>query len=109
MPPVNLHETDTHVVVDVELPGLESEDVDISVHDNTLTIKGEKKSEHEEGGEGKSFYRYERSYGSFQRRVPLPCAVETEGVEAKLDKGVLHLSMPKHKENGAKKIGVKSA
>jgi len=108
MPPVNLHETNTHVIIDVELPGMEGGDVDISVHDKTLIIKGDKKSEHEEGGAGKNFYRYERAFGSFQRRVPLPCAVESEAAEAKLDKGVLHLSLPKHKESSATKIGVKT-
>ena len=73
-----------------------------------LTIKGEKKEEKED--KGKNYYRVERSYGSFQRSIPLPCEVETDKVEATFKKGVLNISLPKTAEaqKQRKKITVKA-
>lgn len=82
--------------VTLELPGVKEEDIDISLNDNMLTIKGEKKSEKEE--KGKTYYFSERSYGSFQRTFRLPANVEADNVNAKFENGVLHISLPKVKE-----------
>ena len=92
-PKVDVVETDDQVKVTAELPGLDAKDVDVTVSHNTLTLKGEKKQEHEEKGEG--YYRSERSYGSFQRSVPLPSTVETDKADAAFSKGVLTVTFPK--------------
>jgi HSP20 family protein len=81
--------------------------VDVTVSHNTLTLKGEKKQEHEEKGEG--YYRSERSYGSFQRSIALPGTVETDKADAAFEKGVLTITFPKTAaEKGRKQITVKS-
>jgi HSP20 family protein len=106
-PSVDVVETDKEVKVTAELPGMEAEDVDVTVSHGTLTLKGEKKEEHEEEGEG--YYRSERSYGSFQRSIPLPTTVETEQAEAAFEKGVLTVTFPKTvTEETGKKIALKS-
>jgi HSP20 family protein len=106
-PRVDVVETDQEVKVTAELPGLDAEDVDVTVSHNVLTLKGEKKDEHEEEGEG--YYRSERSYGSFQRSIALPGTAETDQAEATFDKGVLTITFPKAAvETDKKQITVKS-
>ncbi|NIP41201.1 MAG: Hsp20 family protein, partial [candidate division Zixibacteria bacterium] len=80
-------ETDKAYEMSVELPGLEPGDVDISIADNILTISGEKKAEKEE--KDKRYYRVERSYGSFQRRIPQPNEIKADKIEARFKNGVL--------------------
>ena len=104
-PRVDVVETDQEVQVTAELPGLDAQDVDLTLSHNVLTIKGEKKHEHEEKGE--NYYRTERSYGSFQRSVALPQGVETDDVEAAFDKGVLTVTFPKTAGEPSSKIAVK--
>ncbi len=79
--------------VNLELPGVGEEDIDIQVRDGVMTIKGEKRTEREE--KGKHFYFSERTYGSFQRAFRLPADVDEDHIEAHADKGVLHIVMPK--------------
>src|SRR5512140_3921421 len=93
LPKVDMTESETEVNVSAEVPGMEEKDLDISIGEGVLTIKGEKKHEKEEKAEGS--YRLERSYGSFRRDVALPCKVEAEKVKASLAKGVLHVVLPK--------------
>lgn len=95
-PSLDLHETDKQVMVSAELPGVDEKDIDISVADDMLTISGEKKSEfeHREGDR----YRSERSYGKFSRSVTLPFKINPDKVEARFDKGVLKLTIPKPAE-----------
>jgi HSP20 family protein len=90
----------------MELPGVAEADIDVSVHDGVLTIKGEKKSEHEE--KGKSFYFSERSYGAFQRSFRLPQDAEEDRIEAQMTDGVLTVKVPKSapKTPEPKKIAV---
>lgn len=92
-PSMDVVETDKDICITTEVPGMDTKDVDISVTDQFLTIKGEKKEERseEEGG----YYRRERSYGSFQRSVALPDTADTEKVEASLHKGVLTITISK--------------
>ncbi|MHA6261820.1 Hsp20/alpha crystallin family protein [Arenibacterium sp. CAU 1754] len=96
----NVSETDTEICVTAELPGIEMEDVDVSVAGNRLTIKGEKKSEKEEKGEeeGREFHRIERSSGSFFRAMTLPFDIEPDSVKAGTKNGVLTVTVPKPKE-----------
>ena len=95
--------------VKVELPGMDEEDVDITLSDSVLTIRGEKKREKEE--EGKDFYRSERSFGIFRRSLPVPVEVEEGKIEARFEKGVLYIELPKSRDaqGKIKHIPVKAA
>ena len=105
-PRVDVIETDTEVKVAAELPGLEAEDVRVTVSHNVLSIKGEKKQEREDKGE--NWYRSERSYGSFERAIPLPQGTDTEQADATFDKGVLTITFAKTKEGQPARIAVKA-
>lgn len=97
---------DKEVVVSAELPGLNQDDLDIRVSGNALTIRGEKKSEtRNEEGEN---VLVERSYGSFERRIPLPAAVRDDQAEASYKNGVLTIRLPRREEstNGRRRIPV---
>jgi len=95
--------------VEVELPGMDQDDVDVSYSDGLLTISGEKKQEKEE--KKKDYYRKERSFGSFRRVIALPGAVDESKIQASFKKGVLSIELPKSREaqKKVKKITVKSA
>jgi len=104
IPPVDLYETDQDIVLTAELPGIDPKDVEATVHDGTLYLKGERKYESEFREEN---YRHvERSYGSFGRTFPLPAAVDAEKVRADFKDGVLTLTMPKREETKPKKIKI---
>ena len=93
-PRVDVKETDTALEVTAELPGIREEDVDLTITQNALAIKGEKRVEKEEKKE--NYYRMERSYGSFSRSIPLPREmVDTEKAEATFKEGVLTITLPK--------------
>jgi len=92
-PQVDVTETDKEVKVCAEIPGVDAKDIDVSVENGTLTIKGEKKYEQEEKEKGQ--YRMERSYGSFERAIPLPAEVDESKAKAEFKKGVLRLTLPK--------------
>ena len=106
IPPVDVHETESDVVVTMEVPGLSANEIDISVSNDVITVRGEKKSEHEEKGGG--YHVVERSYGRFQRSVPLPTAVVSDKAEAKCQDGVLTVSLPKAEQAKARRIEIKS-
>jgi HSP20 family protein len=93
LPDVDLKETDQEVVLSVDLPGMNPDEIDISVTGNTFTISGEKSSEDQKKGEG--YYRRERSYGSFRRSIPLPTEVDKDNTKATYKQGVLKVVMPK--------------
>lgn len=107
MPRVNVKENEKEILISAELPGLDEKDLDISLAGGSLTIKGEKKEEKEE--KGKNFFRCERTFGSFTRSIPLPCAVEEAKCEATFKKGVLSVRLMKSAEarKNVKKIVVK--
>jgi HSP20 family protein len=107
-PRIDLSETDKEFKVSAELPGLDENDIEVSLTQNTLTIKGEKKEEKED--KDQNYYRMERSYGSFQRTIPLPYEVESNKVEATFKKGVLTVTLPKTAEaqKHTKKINIKA-
>ena len=96
IPAMDLVETQDHLVLRGDLPGLTEDDIDIEIKDSVLTVSGERKAENEEKGEG--YHRVERSFGSFSRSLTLPRGVDPERVEAKFDKGVLEVRIPKPAE-----------
>jgi len=93
-PRTDVRETDDAVLVTAEMPGLEEKDFELNLCEGVLTLKGEKRHEHEEKGKG-AVHRIERSYGSFQRTIPLPCQVVAEKAAAEYHNGVLSVTLPK--------------
>lgn len=104
-PAIDVSENEDAVVVKAEVPGCKAEDIEISVHGNTLTVSGEKKQEEEKKEKG--YYHMERSYGSFRRDVNLPTDVESSKVEAVCKDGVLSITLPKAEKAKAVKVKVK--
>jgi HSP20 family protein len=104
VPAVDVFEKDDKFVVKAELPGMKEEDVDVSVVGDTLSIKGEKKTETEVKEE--DYYRSERTYGSFYRSIPLPSTVDVDKIEASFEDGVLEVTLPKSAKVKPKKIAV---
>ena len=92
-PRLDVSETKDALVVKAEIPGVEQKDINVSLQDQTLTIKGEKQQEKEEKDE--RWHRVERSYGSFLRAVRLPAAVDADRVTATFKNGVLTVTLPK--------------
>lgn len=104
-PTVEVSETMEDYILRAELPGLETEDINVSLSDNILIIKGKKKKENEEKGEDRFFS--ERYYGAFQRSFQLPTGVKTDEVEANFDKGILKIRLAKKENTQKKEIEVK--
>ena len=96
LPRVDVSETGKEVRITAELPGLDEKDVEVTVTDNLLTIKGEKKVE-KEAEEG-DYYHSERSYGYFDRTIALPQGIDADNAKAKFKKGVLKVTIPKKPE-----------
>lgn len=113
MPSIEVAETDKIIELSVELPGLERKDVDISLEDNMLVVRGEKRIEAEKSGDAKNNGRNvqvsERSYGAFYRSIQLPPGIDPASIEATMSKGVLKVIIPKPARAQAKKIEVKEA
>ncbi len=108
-PSLNVSESDDAIEATLELPGLSEDDIEITLVGDRLTVTGEKRDEEEE--HGKNYFRRERSYGYFRRTIPLPSdTVDADKVDAKFDKGVLKITMPKREtaQTQAKRISVKS-
>lgn len=103
-PAVDIYETDEHIVMKAELPGIDKKDVSIEVKDNMLVLKGERRFEKEIKEE--NYHRMERAYGSFQRSFTLPNIVEKDKVSAKYKDGILEITLPKIKEAKPKQIKV---
>jgi HSP20 family protein len=111
MVPVEVSETDDAVEVKASLPGIKPEEVDVSVHNDVLTIKAEHKEERTEGEEkpeeGKrTFYRRELRYGAFHRQLTLPVSVDADKAEAAFENGLLTLRLPKAEEHRPKQIKI---
>ena len=104
-PPVDVFETPESIVLKADLPDVNKDEVDVSIENNTLTLKGERKLEKET--KEKNFYRMERSYGTFSRSFTLPPNVAADRVEASFENGVLTLTLPKREESKPKQIKVK--
>ena len=107
VPNIEISETDKAIEVTAEMPGLERKDVEISVDDDTLTIRGEKKVE--ENRKDKNVQLSERSYGVFVRVLQLPPGIDPSSVQATMSNGILKLTIPKPAQSEPKKIEVKDA
>jgi HSP20 family protein len=98
MPKVDVSEGKDAIEVAAELPGCNEKDIDVTLSEGILTIRGEKKTERDETDKDKSWHMVERSYGSFSRSIPLPFTPDSAKVEAKFDRGVLRIKLPKPAE-----------
>jgi HSP20 family protein len=107
MPAMDLLETDDQFVLRADLPGLSEEDVSIELEDTTLTISGQRKSEHDQRSEGA--YRVERAFGAFSRSLTLPQGVDPDAVTAAFDKGVLEVRILKPEQRKPKRIAIGGA
>jgi HSP20 family protein len=96
-PRVDVSETDKEVVLAFELPGVDEKDIDVSLAGDQLTVKGEKKAEHEDRKDegGRVVHRVERSYGAFQRTMTVPYRIAPEQVSAQFKDGILKVTLPK--------------
>jgi HSP20 family protein len=103
-PVVDILEADEHVEIRAEIPGLSEKDVQVSVTDDVLTLKGEKTQETEDTNQ--KYHRVERSYGRFQRSFTLPANLDPEDIKAKFTHGVLTVSIPKVKEVEPKEVQI---
>jgi HSP20 family protein len=109
VPRLDVTETDKEIVITAEMPGLERKDVEISIDDDILTIRGEKKAEAQEGDKDKNYQVAERSYGVFLRMIQLPPGIDPSSIQAVMSNGVLKITIPKPARNEARKIEVKEA
>ncbi len=105
-PQVEMFEQDGELIVRADLPGLTKDDVNVEIDNDAITIEGERRTEQNENREG--FYRTERSYGKFYRRLPLPDGVEPEDANATFRDGVLEITMnaPKRTESKPRKVSI---
>ncbi len=106
-PAMDLVEAEDHFVLKADLPGLSEEDVSIEVHDNTLRVSGERRSEHERRERG--WHRVERSFGRFSRSLTLPEGVDAEVISATFDKGVLEVRVPKPEQRKPRRVEIQAA
>ncbi len=104
IPAMDLVETDEHLVLRADLPGLSEDDVEVEIKDGVLTVSGERKAEHEEKQEG--YYRVERAFGRFSRSLTLPKGIDPEAVTASFTNGVLEVRIPKPEERKPRKISI---
>lgn len=103
-PQVDIYENKDQIVLEAELPGMNREDFDLSIENNVLTLRGERKFEKKDDND--NYHRVERSYGSFTRSFTLPQTVSSEGAVAEYKNGVLRVSLPKREEVKARKISI---
>ncbi len=106
-PAIDVSEGDKEITLTAELPGLSEDDVELTVSDGRLMLKGEKKIENDGGRNDRQYT--ERSYGAFQRMLPLPDRVDADNISARFDRGVLTVTMPKKpgaEGEGARRIEI---
>ncbi len=106
LPPVDIYETETDVMLVAELPGVKEEELDIQMSDGVLTLKGDKKYPIE--GDSDNYYRLERSYGKFNRSFTIPSTVDVNSVKASLKDGLLKITLKKRTEIQPKVIKVET-
>ena len=106
IPAINVEESPDELLLTAELPGMNEEDINLDLENNILTIHGEKREEHEEGGEGHKYHVWERRYGSFHRAFTLPRTVQADGILADFDSGILTVRLPKAPEAKGRTIKI---
>src|SRR5206468_9659392 len=104
IPAMDLAETEEHLVLRADLPGMSEDDVSIEIKDGVLTVSGERKAEQEEKGEG--FYRVERAFGLFSRSLTLPQGIDANAINANFDRGVLEVRIPKPEERRPTRVEI---
>ena len=107
VPPVDVYEDEHKLVLKLEIPGVNEEELDIRMENNLLLVKGERKFEKEEKEE--NFHRIERRYGSFERSFRLPNTVDGDKAEGNYDKGILTIALVKRPEAKPKQIKIGSS
>ena len=105
IPNVDIYENKDQIVLEAELPGMSREDFDLSIENNVITLRGERRFEKKDDGD--NYHRVERAYGTFTRSFTLPQTVSAEGANAEYKNGVLRVTLPKREEVKARRIEVK--
>src|SRR3982750_4581378 len=103
-PSVDIYENKDQIVLEAELPGMRREDFDLSIENNVITLRGERRFEKQDDSD--NYHRVERSYGSFTRSFTLPQTVTAEGATAEYRNGVLRVTLPKREKTKARRIQV---
>ncbi len=103
-PRVDIFESESELVLEAELPGMQRDDFEVSIENNVITLRGERKFEKKD--ESDNYHRVERAYGSFTRSFSLPRSVSAEGTTADFKNGVLRVTLPKKEEAKARKIEI---
>jgi HSP20 family protein len=103
-PSVDIYENKDQIVLEAELPGMKQEEFDLTIENNVITLRGERRFEKTD--ESDNYHRVERSYGSFTRSFTLPPTVSGEGAQAEYTNGVLRVTLPKREETKARRIEV---
>jgi HSP20 family protein len=103
-PAVDISEDENNIYVAMEIPGMKKEDINVSLENNVLSLRGEKKQEKEIKEE--NYHRWERNYGSFSRAFELPMPVQADKIKASYKEGVLHVELPKAEEVKPKDITI---
>jgi HSP20 family protein len=106
-PPVDIHETEEALILKAELPGFSKDDVHVELHNNRLTLRGER--QHEAEVKEEQYHRRERAYGSFQRTFQLPTTIDQDKVSASFQNGILELRLPKSEVAKPKRIAISGA
>lgn len=106
IPPCDITEDDRSIRLHLELPGVQPDDIHLSIEDNLLSIRGEKRQEAEERNE--RVHRYERTYGVFERTFTLPSTVDSGNIDAEFEQGILTVSIPKSERSKPREIRVGS-
>jgi len=104
VPGIDISETDDQFQVAVELPGMERDDIEVSLENNILSVSGERKFEEKENG--KKYHKVENHYGAFTRSVQLPDNVDSDSVDARYEDGILHINVDKSEDKVRKKIEI---
>jgi HSP20 family protein len=104
IPAMDLVETEDHLILRADLPGLRREDVNLEIKDGVLTVSGERKAESEDRSEG--YYRVERAFGTFSRSLSLPDGIDAEAVDADFTDGVLEVRIPKPEERKPHRVQI---
>lgn len=105
VPAINILEREDAMVITADLPGLKAEDVDVTVEEGTLSIRGERKLE--EVSEGETYHRVERLYGVFERSFTLPNSIDVDKIDARFSNGEMVLTLPKREESKPRSVKIK--